>query len=96
MNDLNGRKAKVKSWLNHFANELYTYQQCFLCNLISCDDIGKYHFDDICNKIFEQNNIEIHTIDEIFYEIAIEYNIYSDEEYDIYNNTIIQKINENK
>ena len=51
MNDLNGRKAKVKSWLNHFANELYTYQQCFLCNLISCDDIGKYHFDDICNKI---------------------------------------------
>ena len=52
--------------------------------------------DDICNKIFEQNNIEIHTIDEIFYEIAIEYNIYSDEEYDIYNNVINQKINENK
>lgn len=68
MNDLNGRKAKVKSWLNHFANELYTYQQCFLCNLISCDDIGKYHFDDICNKINALNVALEETLFELEYK----------------------------
>ena len=44
--------------------------------------------DDICDKIFEQNNIEVTTIDQIFYEIAVEYGIYNDEEYDIYNAVI--------
>ncbi|MBQ9449687.1 MAG: hypothetical protein IJU60_07440 [Acholeplasmatales bacterium] len=37
--------------------------------------------DDITYSIFTKNNIEIHTVDQIFYEIAIEYDIYTDEEY---------------
>ena len=37
--------------------------------------------DDITYSIFTKNNIEIHTVDQIFYEIAIEYGIYTDEEY---------------
>lgn len=37
--------------------------------------------DDITYSIFTKNNIEIHTVDQIFYEIAIEYGIYIDEEY---------------
>jgi hypothetical protein len=37
--------------------------------------------DDITYSIFSKNNIEIHTVDQIFYEIAIEYGIYSDEEF---------------
>ena len=35
---------------------------------------------DITYSIFTKNNIEIHTVDQIFYEIAIEYGIYTDEE----------------
>ena len=41
--------------------------------------------DDITYSIFTKNNIEIHTVDQIFYEIAIEYGIYTDEEYSIIN-----------
>ncbi len=58
-------------------------------------DVDEEYFgllDDICDKIFEQNNIEVTTIDQIFYEIAVEYGIYNDEEYDIYNNVINSKI----
>lgn len=36
---------------------------------------------DITYSIFTKNNVEIHTVDQIFYEIAIEYGIYTDEEY---------------
>lgn len=48
--------------------------------------------DDICDKIFEQNNIEVTTIDQIFYEIAVEYGIYNDIEFDVYNAVINSKI----
>ena len=41
--------------------------------------------DDITYSIFTKNNIEIHTVDQIFYEIAIEYGIYTDEEYSTIN-----------
>ncbi len=37
--------------------------------------------DDIIYSIFTKNNVEVHTVDQIFYEIAIEYGIYTDEEY---------------
>ncbi|MGM9969955.1 MAG: hypothetical protein ACI35S_06130 [Anaeroplasma sp.] len=52
--------------------------------------------DDITNKIFEQNNIEIQTVEQIFYEIAIEYGIYPDNEFDIYNNIINQQISKTR
>ncbi len=37
--------------------------------------------DDITYSIFTKNNVEINTVDQIFYEIAVEYGIYTDEEY---------------
>ena len=53
--------------------------------------------DDITNKIFEQNNIEVQTVDQIFYEIALEYQIYSDEDdEDVFNTVISNKINSKK
>lgn len=47
---------------------------------------------DVNNKIFEQNGIEIHTVDQIFYEIALEYNIYEEDDYNLYNQFINSKI----
>ncbi len=41
--------------------------------------------DDIINPIFEQNQIEFHPIESIFYEIAVEYGIYKPNDFDIYN-----------
>ena len=47
--------------------------------------------DEVTRKIFDINGIEVHLIDQIFYEIAVEYGIYSDEdEFDMYN-AFIQK-----
>ena len=48
--------------------------------------------DEVTEKIFEANNIEVHTVDQIFYEIAVEYGIYADDEYDVYNTVINRQI----
>ena len=45
---------------------------------------------DILANVFEANDIEIHTVDEIFYEVALEYNL----ETEIDNNTFIDSFNE--
>lgn len=45
---------------------------------------------DITSKLFE--NMEIHTIDQIFYEVALEYNIYQDDEFDLYNAVLNKQI----
>lgn len=41
--------------------------------------------DDIVNPIFEKNEIELNPIESIFYEVAIEYGIYKNNEFDMYN-----------
>lgn len=51
---------------------------------------------EITTAIFEQNDIEVHTIDQIFYEIAMEYEIYEEDDFDIYNAVLNKKISETK
>ncbi|MDE5855634.1 MAG: hypothetical protein K2H06_01160 [Anaeroplasmataceae bacterium] len=41
--------------------------------------------DDIVNPIFEKNNIDLNPIESIYYEIAVEYGIYKNNEFDMYN-----------
>jgi len=48
--------------------------------------------DDIIAKIQEKSNVEIHTIDQIFYEIAIEYEIYDEDDYNVYNDILNKQI----
>ena len=48
--------------------------------------------DDIIAKIREKSNVEIHTIDQIFYEIAIEYEIYDEDDYNVYNDILNKQI----
>lgn len=40
---------------------------------------------DIVNPIFEKNNLEMNPTDSIYYEIALEYGIYKNNEFDMYN-----------
>ncbi len=46
---------------------------------------------DITRKLFK-----VHTIDQIFYEIALEYNIYEENEFDIYNLFIEKQVSKRK
>lgn len=41
--------------------------------------------DDIVNPIFEKHGIEFNPIESIFYEIAVEYGIYKNNDFDMYN-----------
>ncbi|MCR5113456.1 MAG: hypothetical protein K6A63_05920 [Acholeplasmatales bacterium] len=45
---------------------------------------------DIVDKVFEANGVELHTVDEIFYEIALEYDI----ETEATNDTFLEAFNE--
>ncbi len=47
---------------------------------------------DITSSMFDNLDIEFHTIDQIYYEIAIELGIYADDEFDMYNSFINNKI----
>lgn len=51
---------------------------------------------EITDTLFNQNNIEVHTIDQIFYEIALEYEIYENEEFDIYNTVLNKQIDKTR
>ena len=51
---------------------------------------------DLTSSLFEKNDIEIQTIDQIFYEIAIEYDIYDENEYNIYNYFLNKEIEKRK
>lgn len=52
--------------------------------------------DDIISDLFEANNVELHTVDQIFYEIAVEYNIYQDDDFDMYNDVVNRQIEKDR
>ena len=52
--------------------------------------------DDITAKMFEANDIEVHTTDQIFYEIALELGIYKDDDYNIYNEILNNQISKTR
>ncbi len=51
---------------------------------------------DITYKIFEKNGIEVHTVDQIFYDIALEYNLVNDNDDDTYNTILTSLIEKNR
>ena len=51
---------------------------------------------DLIDDIFVSNNIEIHTVEEIFYEIAIEYDIYQEDDFDMFNEVINRQIEKDR
>ena len=51
---------------------------------------------DISYKIFEKNGIELHTVDQIFYDIALEYDLVSDDDESNYNSILTSLIMKNR
>ena len=51
---------------------------------------------DLIDDIFVSNNVEIHTVEEIFYEIAIEYDIYQEDDCDMFNEVINRQIEKDR
>ncbi len=54
------------------------------------------YVNELVDNLFASHNVEIHTIDEIFYEIAVEYDIYDDDELNIYNDILNSQINKTR
>lgn len=51
---------------------------------------------DISYKIFERNGIELHTVDQIFYDIALEYDLVNDDDEATYNSILTSLIMKNR
>lgn len=50
------------------------------------------YLDDITIPMFERHNIEIYTVEQIFYDIAIEYGIYQENDFNIFNEVFNNQI----
>ena len=82
INKLNDLESKVNNYLDKKENAPDEYFQIL---------------DDIINDINDVLNEEIHTVDQIFYEIALEYNIYKDDnDFDLFNDIINKQIEKMK
>lgn len=77
LNNLNDLEQKINDYIDKKGNAPDEY---FLL------------LDDIIAKIAEKSDTEIHTIDQIFYEIAIEYEIYDEDDFNVYNDILNKQI----
>lgn len=70
INQLDSFEEKVNSYLDKKEN---------------VPDVFFPMLDDIVTPIFERNGIELNPIESIYYEVAVEYGIYKNNEFDMYN-----------
>ena len=54
------------------------------------------YVNELVDNLFAAHNIELHTIDEIYYEIAQEYDIYQEDDLTIYNDILNAQIAKNR
>lgn len=94
----NDFKAELKNYniadkkLTELIDKLYEY----LDEKENAPDEYFQVLNDITSSIFEKNDIELQTIDQIFYEIALEYNIYDEDDFNAFNYFINKTIDKNK
>lgn len=88
----NNIKGKEIEKLNELNDKVYEY----LDKNENAPDEYFQLLNDITSSLFDKNNIEIQTIDQIFYEIAIEYDIYDENDYNIYNYFLNKEIEKRK
>lgn len=48
---MNGRKSKVKSWMQNIHKDINDIQDIFNFNLITAEDIGEHNYNNIINKL---------------------------------------------
>ena len=81
-------KNEVKK-LNDLEDKIYDY-------LKKGEEAPDEYFeliDDITLDIFDKNDIEVNLIEEIFYEIALEYDIYPEDDTNYFNDFMLNQIN---
>ncbi len=76
--------------LNNLENKINEY----IDNKKNAPDEYFVMLNEIVDNIFSKNDVELHTIDEIFYEIAVEYGIYEDDDFNLYNKVLNDKLNQ--
>ncbi|MBQ9520873.1 MAG: hypothetical protein IJR67_05275 [Acholeplasmatales bacterium] len=76
--------------LNNLENKINEY----IDNKKNAPDEYFVMLNEIVDNIFSKNDIELHTIDEIFYEIAVEYGIYEEDDFNLYNKVLNDKLNQ--
>lgn len=86
---LNSNNPNVKKGIKLLDDLSERVTEC-IDNNKNADDEYFQILNDILANVFEANDIELHTVDEIFYEIALEYNL----ETEINDNTFIESFNE--
>ncbi len=86
---------KIKNQINQL-NSLYDRINQKLDNKINADEEDFILLNDITFNIFEKNGIEIHTVDSIFYDIAVEYDLVNDNDDDTYNEILNKLIKKNR
>ena len=99
-------------YINDFQNEALNYEEGkfdlkplddlndkvmkFLDNKKNAPDEYFAILSDITSSMFDNLDEEFHTIDQIYYEIAVELGIYKDDEYNMFNSFINNKIQEDR
>ena len=86
---------RIKNQINQL-NSLYDRINEKLDNKINADEEDFILLNDITFNIFEKNGIEIHTVDSIFYDIAVEYDLVNDNDDDTYNEILNKLIKKNR
>ena len=86
---------RIKNQINQL-NSLYDRINQKLDNKINADEEDFILLNDITYNIFEKNGIEIHTVDSIFYDIAVEYDLVNDNDDDTYNEILNKLIKKNR
>ncbi len=86
---------KIKNQINQL-NSLEDRINQKLDNKINADEEDFILLNDITFNIFEKNGIEIHTVDSIFYDIAVEYDLVNDNDDDTYNEILNKLIKKNR
>ena len=84
-------KGEVKR-LNDLEDKVYEY-------LKKGEDAPDEYFElveEITDDIFDKNDIEVNLIEEIFYEIALEYDIYPEDDTNYFNEFMLNQINKNR
>ena len=98
INEFQGEIAndnRIKNQINQL-NSLYDRINQKLDNKINADEEDFILLNDITFNIFEKNGIEIHTVDSIFYDIAVEYDLVNDNDDDTYNEILNKLIKKNR
>ena len=86
---------RIKNQINQL-NSLYDRINQKLDNKINADEEDFILLNDITFNIFEKNGIEIHTVDSIFYDIAVEYDLVNDNDDETYNEILNKLIKKNR